>query len=119
MVPLQAPDIPNLDSVHLTRRRLVAIGASLVVAATVGTVAIVAKSPTGLSALPRLQSPIGAVFHRPIELLGACEERRLDAGHDIDPNGLVDQENDECLPSQQASRTSSGRLNTVGTGRSS
>lgn len=105
-------NVPNLELVQLSRGRLIAIVASFIVGATLFIVAVTSSSPGTGSALPRLRSPIGAVFHRPVELLGACAEWRIDRGHDVDPNGLVDQENDECLPSQHANRTARGRLTT-------
>lgn len=89
-------------------RRALTIGALLVGAAiaVVGAESVTSSRPVTL----RLGSPIGAVFHRPIELVGACAEARIDHGHDVDPPGLIDQENDECLPAQHATRSPDGRL---------
>ena len=99
----------NLKVVSRTRWRVIVIGALLLAALGVTGFVALRGSSAPAAALP-LGSPIGAVFHRPIELVGACNEARIDHGHDVDPPGLIDQENDECLPAQHAKRASDGRL---------
>ena len=85
------------------------LGAFLAAVVVVIAIAITQGSAARPTAL-RLSSPIGAVFHRSIELQGACAEARVDHGHDVDPSGLVDQENDECFPAQHAKRAPDGRV---------
>ena len=92
----------------IATRRALTIGALLVgaVIAVLGVEGATSSPPAPL----QLGSPIGAVFHRPLELVGACAEARIDHGHDVDPSGLVDQENDECFPAQHAKRAPDGRV---------
>jgi hypothetical protein len=43
-----------------------------------------------------------------LETSGGCYEARI-KGRDVDPPGFVDQENDECVPSQHVAREPDGR----------
>ena len=97
-----------MNCVKFTRGRVLAVGVvlAIVVVAAITFAGASSSRPTKLV----LGSPIEAVFHRPIELVGACAEARIDHGHDVDSPGLIDQENDECFPAQHAKRAPDGQM---------
>ncbi len=81
-------------------------------ALVLGTGATTRRTTTGmLTPLTSTMSPSGSpgtLSGMPYEGVGGCAEDAHDHNHDVDPKGFVDQEDDECLPSQHASRLPDG-----------
>jgi len=65
----------------------------------------------GFTPLTSTMAPSGApgtLSATRYEGVGGCAEDAHDHNHDIDPQGFVDQEDDECLPAQHAPRLPDG-----------
>ena len=91
-------------------RRVLMIVAA--VALGVGAVMLVFTSttPTTTSGL-LMNSPnlaIASHFALHIEQIGGCPEARLDGGRDVDPGGIRDVEDDECVRGQHRARQPDG-----------
>jgi len=62
---------------------------------------------SGLSASNATLS-IAKHFALHLEQIGGCPEAQLDGGHDVDPSGHRDVEDDECIPGQHRARAPDG-----------
>ncbi len=85
------------------------VALALVLVAVGGVLLSLALSSHGPSVSKLAPPTLRSAFGTPTELMGGCAERRLDRGHDTDPPGLNDQENDECIPAQHERRSPDGQ----------
>ena len=77
-----------------------------------GAVMLVLSSTTSTTTSGLLVNSPNAViashFALHIEQIGGCPEARLDGGRDVDPSGIRDVEDDECIPGQHRARQPDG-----------
>lgn len=92
---------------RLRIRALLLVSSAFIVCIGLGTLSLAYPSATppmtsGMK-LTQAQS-----FKTPSETIGGCRESQLDDGHDADPPGFADQEDDECVPGQHILRNRDG-----------
>jgi beta-lactamase regulating signal transducer with metallopeptidase domain len=89
---------------------------ALVIVVALSSIVLRTTKPSQLHAIGLLTTATTAVAPAlPLpstnyESIGGCAEVANDHNHDVDPKGFVDQEDDECLPAQHASRLPDGQI---------
>lgn len=93
------------------------VAAALLVIVVIGALVLGSEPtsrPTSTGAFAPLTSTMapsgapGTLSSTHYEGVGGCAEDAHDHNHDLDPQGFVDQEDDECLPAQHAPRLPDG-----------
>ena len=92
---------------RLRRNTLLLIGLALILILGVGTFSLMSLGGHG-STKAGVKLTAASSLKRPSEMIGGCGEADLDHGHDVDPPGFKDQEDDECLPAQHELRNKDG-----------
>ncbi len=103
--------------VRFPMRPLIMVAAALLVIVVIGVLVLGMRPtshPGSTVALAPLTSTLtpsaapGTLSSSYYEGVGGCAEDAHDHNHDLDPQGFVDQEDDECLPAQHAPRLPDG-----------
>lgn len=92
---------------RLRKRTLLLVSSAFIVSVGLGTLSLVSRGATPpMTSVMKLT--LTQSFKTPSETIGGCRESQLDDGHDADPPGFADQEDDECIPGQHIPRNRDG-----------